>query len=348
MRPRTHEFTGSCFVALGKFFGQMQLKTITAANLREYQIGRAANTLRTSKGETHPWNNAAGNSTINHELAQLGSLLNHAGLWKDRLKLYYSPLKIAAWSPRDVLSVDDEKRLFEVAKGHPEAELAYLVACITNSTSASGCELRGLRLENVTFLEPTLDENGKNLSPSFVYIPPEIVKNNNRPRKIPLVPQAEWAFQQCMKRALACGSCKPNDHLFPLRLSIGKWDPERPASRSWLRKSWDHLVRIAGTPGLRPHDLRHQFITRKIEEGWESDPLRSLCGHVNPKLTEYYSHVRDHKKLELLNGPPSVPAAPKPKPRRDRSSSKQDQMFAFITALLQRQTEAFEKLAASK
>ncbi len=300
LRPRTHEFTRGCFSALEKFFGDIQLKHITAGQLREYQIARAKDLLHTEHGDIHPWKAPAGNSCINHELAALGKLLQHCGLWA-KLKPYYAPLAIPAWSPRDVLSEDDEARLFDVVRDHPEAELAYWVACITNNTSAAGCELRGLQLKHLTFRTPTIDRaTGVDMTPSEVYIPPEIVKNRNRPRRIPLNAEALWAFRQCYKRALACGSCAPDDYLFPLRVCIGVWDPKRPASRSWLRKSWCHLVRIAKLPGLHPHDLRHQCITRMLEKGVHGETVRAVAGHVNPKLMEYYSHIRLQAKLAAV------------------------------------------------
>ncbi len=300
LRPRTHEATRTYFVALEKFFGDVRLKDITAGQLREYQVARAANLLATEKGEIQPWKKPCGNSTINHELAALGKLLAHCGLW-DRLKGYYAPRAIPAWSPRDVLSEEDEARVFEKVRGHPEAELAYWVAVITNNTSAAGCELRGLRLRHLVWNTPRVDANGTDRNPSLVDIPAEAVKNENRPRKIPLNPLALWAFQMVYRRALALGCTKPEHYLFPLRdRATRKWDPTRSASRWFLRKSWGHMVRIAGVEGLHPHDLRHQFITRGLENGVEPDSLRAVCGHVNPKLTEYYSHIRLQAKLAVV------------------------------------------------
>jgi integrase len=312
LRPRTHESTAGYFAALEKFFGDVRLKDITPGQLREYQIARGKNLLSTDRGEIAPWKKPAGNSLINHELAALGKLLNHCGRWR-KLKLYYAPLSIPTWSPRDVLNEEDEERLFEKVKGHAEAELAYCVAVITNNTSAAGCELRGLQLKHLTFCEPTIDkQTGIDQTPSTVYIPPEIVKNRNRPRKIPMNPLAKWAFEQCYKRALACGSCGPEDYLFPFWLYRNKWDPKRPASRWFLRKSWGHLVRLANVPGLHPHDLRHQFITRGLENGVDPDSLRAVCGHINPKLTDYYSHIRIQAKLAVVMAvmPKKKPAAP--------------------------------------
>ncbi len=317
LRPRTHEATSGYFSALEKFFCDVRLKDITAGQLREYQIARRANSLATDRGELRPWKKAAGNSTVNHEIAALGKLLHHCGLWAT-LKPYYAPRAIPAWSPRDVLDEEDEARLFEKVKGHAEAELAYWVATITNNTSAAGCELRGLRLRHLTLRVPTIDAEGVDATPSDVYIPPEIVKNRNRPRRIPLNPLAKWAFEQCYKRALQCGSCRDEDFLFPFWLYRNKWDPQRPASRWFLRKSWAHLVRIANVPGLHPHDLRHQFITRGLENGVDPDSLRAVCGHLNPKLTEYYSHMRMQAKLAVVM---AVMPAKKKAPERERRSA---------------------------
>jgi integrase len=318
LRPRTHEATRTSFVALEKFFGDVRLKDITAGQLREYQIARTKNLLSTEHGDIHPWRAAAGHSTINHEMSALGKLLHHCGLWA-RLKLYYAPLAIPAWSPRDVLSEDDEAHLFDVVRDHPEAELAYWVACITNNTSAAGCELRGLQLKHLTFRQPTIDKKTRaDQTPSEVYIPPEIVKNRNRPRRIPLNAEALWAFQQCYKRALACGSCQPEHYLFPFRVRIGEWDPERGATRSWLRKSWGHLVRISKLKGLHPHDLRHQCITRMLEAGVAGETVRAVAGHVNPKVMEYYSHVRLQAKLAAVM---SLVPAKKKSPERETMSA---------------------------
>ena len=91
-----------------------------------------------------------------------------------------------------------------------EAELAYCVATITNNTTASGVELRGLRLENV-YLRPAGEI-------SEIYIPPEACKNTHRPRKIALNEVAKWAVSKVYQRAIKLGSTKPEHYLFPIRV----------------------------------------------------------------------------------------------------------------------------------
>lgn len=291
LKGRTHETNDQYIDALGRFFAGVRLCDITAGHLRAYQIARAANRIEIDGAGTVPWKRPAGHSIINHELSCLAQILKHCKLWP-RLQAYYFPLAIPKWSPRDVLTEEDEADLFSKAASHPEAQLAYWVACITNNTTAAGCELRGLKLKHL-FLRPAREI-------SEIYIPPEAVKNSSRPRKIALNRTARWAVEQCYKRALACGSCNPDDYLFPFWLKRNTWDATRPASRWFLRKSWDKLRKCTGFTALNPHDLRHQCITRLLENGVMPETVRAIAGHVTEEMMQYYSHIRREAKYDAV------------------------------------------------
>jgi integrase len=300
LKAGTHERDDAYMEALSRFFS-MRLRDITPGHLRAYQMARAKNSMRVGVGDTHPWKRRAENSTINHELALLGRILNHCRLWKN-LKDYYFPLPVPKWSPREIMSEEDEAEFFRAGACDPQAQLAYLVACITNNTTASGSELRFLRLKHL-FLRPAREI-------SEIYIPPEGVKNESRPRKIALNRTARWAFDQLYRRALQLGSASPEDFLFPFWIHRGKYDATRPASKTFLRKSWARLRLITGHPELCPHDLRHNCITRLLEEGNEPETVRSIAGHLRPEMTEYYSHQRRRVKYNALKK--IDPPEPKP------------------------------------
>lgn len=292
LKDRTHIDNDLYVRALNKFFGELRLCDIKPGHLKAYQDARTANLLITVDGrETRPWMKPAGHSIINHEMSCLGQILNHANLWK-RLKPYYFPLSIPKWSPRDVLTVEDEDHLFSVAASHPEAALAYWCACITNNTTAVGIELRGLRMKHIFLREaPAISE---------IYIPEDAVKNTSRPRKIALNTTARWAVGQCYKRALRLGATDPNHYLFPFRVNKKKWDPARPASRWFLRKSWEKLRTATGFAYLTPHHLRHQCITRLLESGVHGETVRAIAGHVTTQMMEYYSHIRAQAKYDAV------------------------------------------------
>ena len=208
----------------------------------------------------------------------------------EKIRPYYFPLQTNSWSPREILSEKEEEELFRKTAGYPEAELAYCVATITNNTTASGVELRGLRLENV-YLRPTGEI-------SEIYIPPDACKNNYRPRKIALNEVAKWAVSKVYQRAIKLGSTKPEHYLFPIRVKRNEYDPTRSASRWFLRCSWNHLRDISGFHQLRPHDLRHHAITRMLENGVDGELVNAISGHVSKRMREFYSHQRVRVRYE--------------------------------------------------
>jgi integrase len=304
LKASTHERNDAYLEALERFFGRMLLCDITPGHLRAYQIARGNNQLRLNGQAKHPWKRKTGHSTINHELTMLGRILDHCQLWAP-LKKYYFPLGIPKWSPREIMTEEQEEQFFRDGASHPQAQLAYWVAAITNNTTASGLELRGLRLKHI-FLRPASEI-------SEIYIPPESVKNDSRPRKIALNNTAKWAIKECLKRAVGLGCYQPDHFLFPFRLKRGKYNPTRQAGKTFLRKSWAKLLEITGHPELKPHDLRHHCITRLLEEGVDPETVRAISGHLTPAMTEYYSHHRAKAKYRAVKRiEPARPAPSKP------------------------------------
>ncbi|SRR5579883_389746 len=299
LKQYTHAATDGYLRGLELFFGSIRLSEITAGHLREYQIARGSNRMIVDGVETHPWSRAASNSYINHELSVLGQILKHAKLWA-KIRPYYNPLPVPKWSPREVLSEDEEESLFRIAAGDPEIALVYWVACITNNTTAAGCELRGLRLRHIFLREPVFDKWGNDLNPSEIYIPSDAVKNESRPRKIALNTTAKWAIEQCYQRALRLGACQPDHYLFPFRVKRNQYDPTRRASKWWLRNSWNKLRAKTGFRNLNPHDLRHLCITRMLENGVDPETVRAIAGHVTDEMMHYYSHIRRQAKYAAV------------------------------------------------
>ncbi len=316
LKDTTHGDNAYYIRSLNKFFAKLRLCDITAGHLKSYQELRAANPVErvdANGHEQHKWKHAASNSIINHELCCLGLIMQgklrkgqepqHAKLWA-RLKPFYFPKATPKWSPAEVLSVEDEEDFFAVGALHPEAQLAYWVACITNNTTASGSELRYLRLRHIFLRE------GKEISE--IYISAEGTKNDCRPRKIALNRTARWAIEQCYRRALKLGSCEPDHFLFPRRCNRdkspplstdghrAKWDPSRPATKWFLRKSWDKLRAATGQAEITPHKFRHQCITRLLENNVAPETVRAIAGHVTQQMMEYYSHIRAQAKYDAV------------------------------------------------
>src|SRR5262249_52973228 len=60
---------------------------------------------------------------------------------------------------------------------------------------------------------------------------------------------------------------------------------------SW-RTGWANLLKKAGLPHFRFHDLRHHCITRLAEAGVADQTLMAIAGHVSKAMLDHYSHVR--------------------------------------------------------
>lgn len=256
----------------------MPIDQIHIGHLREYQRARKAGYHARS---------------INNDISLLSRVLAKGGLWKP-LQEMYRPLPVPRWTPPRVLTEKEEQHLFEVAADNPDYELAYWVASLTNQTSASGSELRGLKLKNVDMQS----------HPPVLYVPSDKVKNEFRARVIPLNERGWTQLDRIIARAARCGSKLPEHYIFPLRTRSGKnpeYDPTRPASESFLRKQWDKMRKEAGFPWLRPHDMRHQIITKLLENGVPEQTVMSIAGHVSREMLEHYSHQRVDAKMRALD-----------------------------------------------
>lgn len=294
VKQRTVETYQTYFAAINRFFGGLPLNEITPGHLREYQRMRSVNADRL-------WIRVAGPSAVNHELNALSQVLEYAGLWQ-RLKPYYNPLPLPRWRPPRVMTPEEEERLFMVAASHPEFELAYLVASLTNNTSASGVELRCLQIKHVNVLS----------TPAEIVIPSDRVKNEFRGRRIPLNETAAKQASRCLARAAKLGAVDKEHYLFPFRVNRNTFDPNRPASRSWLRKQFVKMREAADLPWLRPHDLRHQAVTRMLETGAPEKTVMSITGHISQAMLDHYSHIRMDAKMSVVKAvePRSFQVAP--------------------------------------
>jgi integrase len=107
--------------------------------------------------------------------------------------------------------------------------------------------------------------------------------------------------------------------LFPFCVKRLTYDPTRPASRFFLRKSWERLRKLTGFLDLNPHDLRHHFITRMLEAGVDPETVRAIAGHVRKEMTLYYAH---HRTRVIYD---AVMAIDKPPPKSPQAVKAQSQ-----------------------
>jgi integrase len=226
---------------------------------------------------------------VNHELTVLSQILRKAGLWH-AIKDFYAPLPDTAWQVPRTFTATEQIRVFDTSAADPNLELFDIVSRITRNTTASGCELRGLRLRNLEL----------NASPPRIHIPTDATKNDIRPRTIPLNVEGLDAFLRAVDRAARLGAHHPYHYLFPFRVNRRTWDPLRPASRSWLRKQTVKMRSATGIPHVRPHAFRHLAVTELLESGVPEQTVVAIAGWVSRKMIETYSHARIEAKADAV------------------------------------------------
>lgn len=296
LRSRSFEGYRSSKKQLDQFFGSMIVSKIHLGNVREYQRARLTNAGGL-------WRSPAAASIIEHDITiVLKGVLERAGVWK-HIGPHMETLPLPQRKTPKVMTDEEEMRLFAIASTNPDWKLAYWVASLTTNSGAAGSELRNIRLGDI-FLDAR--------KPCF-RVDIETAKNEFRGRMVPLNQTAAKQLARCVERAKLLGSFLPSHYLFPHRITNGKWDPERPTSHSWLRRSFTAMKMAADIPWLTPHCLRHQHITISLECGEAPYTVAKRVGHGDTKMIEkVYSHLRmDSQKAAVDAIDPSVRFGPK-------------------------------------
>lgn len=280
---------------LNKFFGPQTTCKIHIGNIREYQKAR-----QTNAGLI--WENVAGPSVINHEIVALQGVLSRCGEW-GKIKPFYEPLVLPPPKKPKTMADEEEMLLWAVAVTDPDWELSYRIASLGVNTGACGAELRYRKLGDL-FLEAR--------QPGF-HVHGETTKNRYRTRWVPLNETALGHMRWCLDRAHRLGARLPTQYLFPARPYPGVWNPDKPASSSWLRRSWQGMVQAAGIPHITPHCMRHQHATLSLEMGESEFNVAKRLGHRNPTmLREVYGHLRQDVQTQAVAAlDPSVRFGPK-------------------------------------
>jgi integrase len=101
--------------------------------------------------------------------------------------------------------------------------------------------------------------------------------------------------QQLQDRLLAGEQWQDHDLVFCSRIGT----PIVP--RNFLRER-QALLRRAGIPNIRFHDLRHSFVSLLIAAGVPLKVVQELAGHSDPRITQQiYTHVTDDQKREAAS-----------------------------------------------
>lgn len=78
--------------------------------------------------------------------------------------------------------------------------------------------------------------------------------------------------------------------------------PEEPMKPNHVYRMLKSLLRDAGLPDIRFHDLRHTFATQAIASGVDTKTLSGILGHTNASFTlDRYTHVTGEMQKQAAN-----------------------------------------------
>jgi len=299
VKPRTikdfHQYRRS----LIRMFGSLTLAEIHVGHLREYQrlrsLGELGNPEFEEKGKRE-----VGPHRINQEVDMLRRVLKRGHAWMPEHEEIYQPLQVQESDVPRALTPQEQERFLSVAASRQEWALVHAYALLAFHTTASGCEMRGLRLGDL------------NLHDGILMVRSAHSKNKYRLRTIPLSGEAIFAAARLIEMAREKGATAVQHYLFPFRCCRDNWEPLKPMSNSGIKKPWDEVRKAAGLPAFVPHDTRHTAITRLAESGTPIPVIMSIAGHISRKMLMHYTWVCEQSKrsaVEVAFGK-RVPNAP--------------------------------------
>src|SRR6266496_1462650 len=251
---------------LEKHFGQMQLRNINVASIREYRIARLQG--ETAKGTRRSI------GTVNRELSTLRAMFNEA-IVNDWLRV--NPFKRVR--PGELISTADERKRTTVIWFAEEARLlgecdgdykrhlkAFLLGLL--DTGARRGELFNVRKSDIHF---DLDE----------MIVTSYKGKTVMRRPVPLTPRFKAALLDILER--------PGVATFKTgRKSKLKPDKDLVFGIRWtVQRSWEDVRSAANLQHVRLHDLRHTAATR-LASRLSITEVGLILGHSDPRTTHRY------------------------------------------------------------
>lgn len=257
----------SHIAALKKFFGAYSMSAVTpdlVAKFRDQRLadGKAANTVRL-------------------DLALLGHLYAVAmrewgvGLVYNPVRLIRKPTPGAARDRR--LDAGEEARLFAAVASHSNPMLKWIVE-LAIETGMRRSEITSLKLEHV------------DMARRIVRL---LDTKNGEPRTVPLSRRATEVMREAISNPV-----RPDDTRLIFFGEPGRDGQRRP----WqYDRVWRQILAKEGFRDLHFHDLRHEAVSRLVEQGFSDQEVSAISGHKSMQMLKRYTHLRAEDLVAKLD-----------------------------------------------
>jgi integrase len=308
IRPRSYErYEGIVRLHIVPILGKMKLQALTPQHIQMLQAQKAQEGLSSTT------------------VAAIHGVLHKA--LKDAVKLGLVARNVcdAISPPRkhhkeiSPLTADQVRMLLETAKGHPQ-EALFVLALATGMRRG---ELLGLKWQDINFTTGMLyvrrtlsrlpTQMGRERGDLYIEAEP---KTKNSRRSIALARFALESLEQHRKRQeemkeRAGGYWKDNDYVF----CDEHGEHLDPGYGALVQLKL--LLKKAGLPDIRFHDLRHSAATLLLSMGVHPKIVQEMLGHSEISMTmDIYSHVLPTMQREAVSRLNQIfvetPASPDP------------------------------------
>ena len=193
------------------------------------------------------------------------------------------------WEPKEITILDkcQVSQMFNAGKGHRHEALFYLAV----TTGMRQGELLGLKWADLDWVNRTIyviRQLKRDLFRGGTYFAPPKTKYGQRRVVVgskALVKLREHQEKQQIERKLADDKWEDNDLIFPNKNG-------RPMDARSLLRNFKRLLKNAGLPEIRFHDLRHTAASLMLNNGVDVLIVSRRLGHSKPSVTlNIYGHL---------------------------------------------------------
>ena len=193
------------------------------------------------------------------------------------------------------LTSEQTKALLQAARGD-RFEVAYVLALHCGLRQG---EILGLRWSDIDIEAATLQIR-RTLSEArtgYRFEPPK----NNKGRSITLTTQAGEALREHLARQLE--TIEMMGDLYEDQGLVVSSQVGTPMNgKNLTSRSFKPLLKLAGLPNIRFHDLRHTFATLMLQNGEHPKVVQEMLGHATIAITmDTYSHVLPNMQSDAVN-----------------------------------------------
>ena len=158
-------------------------------------------------------------------------------------------------------------------------------------------EVLGLCWDCVNFEAETITIR-RTVSKVMTVVAKDKTKNTSSRRSFPMTPDVKKLLldlkaQQSKDRQFFGKEYRDNDYVF-------RWSDGRPFSPDYVARKFPKLLKAAGMPKIRFHELRHSAASNLLNLGFSLKDVQEWLGHSDIKTTaNIYGHLDAKRKLSM-------------------------------------------------